>query len=295
MMLLWTGPAAGAPEAGAGEVVAAGACRGGNGDAATVIKTANAKTIFRMRQIITRGPTLQRSKDGAHALRLFPWRKRKTIGRSKIRSAARLEAEHHAGLYAEIALIVVAARERIAEASQHVVGLRRADSKRFIDGNVHAPTDDEIKRIVRGRTDAASAHIANIYVRIGMRAAEHCLCERLDMRDAEFNLGTYVVSEKVAGDGSATGKSPGGAAVALDLGFDPNHVGQEISKRAAATVERKGAESGNVVVLRIEAHVGIVPGNFHFGVILRKGGRCKQQKKPKKCCACDFQVNLLLI
>jgi hypothetical protein len=39
-----------------------------------------------------------------------------TISRSKCGSATRLEAEHHASLDAEIVLIVVTARERIAEA-----------------------------------------------------------------------------------------------------------------------------------------------------------------------------------
>jgi hypothetical protein len=39
-----------------------------------------------------------------------------TISRSNCGPATRLEAEHHTSLYAEIALIVVAVRERIAEA-----------------------------------------------------------------------------------------------------------------------------------------------------------------------------------
>src|SRR5271156_2748807 len=220
---------------------------------------------------------------------------RKAISRPEGRSASRLEAKYDASLYAEIALIVVTARERIAEARENVVGFHRPDGDGFSDRNVHAATDDEIKRIVRGRTDATAAHIANVYVCVGMGAAKHRLRERLDMRDPEFNLGTYVVSEKVAGDGSATGKSPGGAAIALEFGLDPNQAGQKISKGPAATVERKSSEPGNVVVLRIEAHVRIVPGNLHFGIILRKGRRSKQQKKPKKCCACNFHVNLLLI
>jgi ABC-type sugar transport system substrate-binding protein len=114
-----------------------------------------------------------------------------------------------------------------------------------------------------------------------MGAAEHRFRERLNMRSAEFNYGTYVVSEKVSGDWSATGKISGGAAVSLEFGFDPNQVGQKIGECAAAAVERKGAESRNVVVLGIEAHVRIVPGNFHFGAILREGCRSKQQKKPK--------------
>src|SRR5271156_3758198 len=220
---------------------------------------------------------------------------RKAISRPEGRSASRLEAKYDASLYAEIALIVVTARERIAEAREDIVCLHRPDGDGFSDRNVQAATNDEIKRIVRGRTDATAAHIANVYVRVGMGAAEHRLGERLDMRDAEFNLGTYVVSEKGTGDGSSAGKSPGGAAIALEFGFDPNHAGQKIRERAAATVERKSSKPGNVVVLRIEAHVGIVPGNLHFGVILRKGSSCKRQKKPKKCCACDFHVNLLLI
>ena len=185
---------------------------------------------------------------------------------------APLEPDNYASLYAEIALVVVATGERIAETRQDVIGLRCTDGEHFIDWNVDAATNDEIKRIVRGRTDATAAHIANIYVCVGMGAAEHRLREWLEMRRAEFNLRTYVVCEQVSGDGSATGKSSGGAAVPLEFGFDPNQVGQKISERAAAAVERKSPEAGNVVVLWVEAHVRIVPGNFHFGTILRKGG-----------------------
>jgi hypothetical protein len=69
-----------------------------------------------MQQIITRGPTLQKIEGwGARALAVF-CAKSKTTNQSKCRPATRLEAEHDSRLYAEIALIVVAARERIAEA-----------------------------------------------------------------------------------------------------------------------------------------------------------------------------------
>ena len=133
------------------------------------------------------------------------------------------------------------------------------------------PTNDEIKRIVGWRIDATAAHIANIYVCVGMGATEHRLREWLEMRRAELNLRTYVICEQVSGDWSATRKGSGGAAVSLELGFDPNQVSQKISYRSAATVERKSSEAGNVIVLWIEAHVRIVPGNFYFGAILRKG------------------------
>jgi hypothetical protein len=195
---------------------------------------------------------------------------------------APLEPDNYASLYAEIALVVVAAGERIAETRQDVIGLRCTDGEHFIDWNVDAPTNDEIKRIVRGRTDATAAQIANVYECVGMGAAEHRLREWLEMRGAEFNLRTYVVCEQISGDRSATGKSSGGAAVPLEFGFDPNQVGQKISERAAPAVERKSSESGNVAVLRIEAHVGIVPGNFHFGAILCKGSASEKQNERNK-------------
>jgi hypothetical protein len=44
--------------------------------------------------------------------------------------------------------------------------------------------------------------------------------------------------------------------ISFEFGLDPNEAGQKQRKGAAATIERKGTEPINVVILRVKTNVG---------------------------------------
>src|SRR5579863_10542193 len=116
----------------------------------------------------SRRPTLQKSEGGVSGRSVSP-RGRMEADKPAQRCATDgLEADYDASLEPEITLIIVAVCERIAESRQDVIGFRRADGEHFIDRDIQAPTNDEIKRVVGGRINATAAHIANIYVCVGM-------------------------------------------------------------------------------------------------------------------------------
>jgi hypothetical protein len=68
-----------------------------------------------------------------------------------------LEHEHHAGLVAEIALVIVAVREIIPKTSQEIIELCWPYRDVLGEFQVDASPDQEIKGIVAGRSGADAA------------------------------------------------------------------------------------------------------------------------------------------
>ena len=108
-----------------------------------------------------------------------------------------LETKLNTRLIAEVALVVVASGESIAEARQEVVNFCWPDGEMLAYRNVDAATDDEIERIVAGRLAgaASTAVVVQVSVEIAMCAAEHGLSKWLEMRSTEFHDGANIVGE----------------------------------------------------------------------------------------------------
>ena len=111
---------------------------------------------------------------------------------------ALLEPEHNTGLIPKVALVVIASRERIAETGEHVVELDGPDCDKASDWNVDAASDDEIKRIVAGRSRCIesaihSASLNQVSVHVRVSAAKHGFDEGLKVMEANLEFRADIV------------------------------------------------------------------------------------------------------
>jgi len=199
-------------------------------------------------------------------------------------NSVHLELNYNSGLVAEVALVVVATRERITKARQKIVNFHWADGEAFVDGNVDAAADDEIKCVVAGALagdDAAlrNAVLVKIPVEIAVRSAEKSLNEWLKMLHADFCDRTNVVGEQITLSRNGTrpllairarGYLKGSciAAVALKLSQDSHVLAEIVRDRSTASVQIEGGN--DVVVLRIGVNKGIVERDLRLRGILRE-------------------------
>ena len=77
-----------------------------------------------------------------------------------------LEPDHHAAVIAEVALVVVARSEGVAEPGQHKIKLCRPDGKVFGQGDIEASPNHKIPgivaRVVRAAARAAGQRLASL-------------------------------------------------------------------------------------------------------------------------------------
>jgi hypothetical protein len=114
-----------------------------------------------------------------------------------------LEPEHNSSLVSEVTLVVVATREGISKTGQQVVKLHWPDGDVFVDRDVNASADDEVKRIVaRGLagdyTTSGTAILVKIPVEIAVSSSEKSFSKRLEVFHANFKDRATVVGEQIA-------------------------------------------------------------------------------------------------
>ena len=159
-----------------------------------------------------------------------------------------LETEYEARLVTQIALVVIALCESVAETCERQIQFHRSKRDRVRDWDIDATADDEIKGVVAGRPhdNAPRTILFQIGVHVRVCAAEHSLNKGLHVRRTEFNYRPNVVGKEIAlrGAGTDTSRAPFSdpcgvrvtesgirevevprlASVTFELGFDPNYT-----------------------------------------------------------------------
>src|SRR5258706_4950706 len=132
-----------------------------------------------------------------------------------------LKPKNDSGLVAEVALVVVAACEIIAETSQHIIDLCRSDRNVRTNLNVNSSANDEVKGIVAGtfRYDAAYTIVEYVSIKIRMGSAKQSFDERRDGPSVELDLWTHVVGEEITRGSSGAPAWADNAACRKDKGF----------------------------------------------------------------------------
>ena len=163
-----------------------------------------------------------------------------------------LKTEYDAGLVTQIALVVVAFCESVAETCERQVQFHRSKRDRVRDWDIDTTANDEIKSIVAGRLhdNAPRAVLFQIANHIRVCAAEHRLDEGLEVRPTEFNYRPNVVGKQIALRTSGADTSlyvtkrsvrkvevPRLASIAFELSFDPNHAVKEIRESSATAIQ----------------------------------------------------------
>jgi hypothetical protein len=119
---------------------------------------------------------------------------------------APLKREDDAGLIPEIALVIVAMCEGVAETREYVINFCYANGDGVVNRDVGTPSNDKVKGVIARafRDDAFRKILNQIPGNIRTGAAKHGFQKWLDMRCTKLKHRTYVIREQAGLDVTST-------------------------------------------------------------------------------------------